>query len=158
VPIITCRVPLLAVLAALSACTAPPIERQPVPITPPKDVAGAAVIRREVPERPAPSTSPPPSLASAAPALPAPPIEVPANVQYVCVVDTGGHRQQTTIEFLPKIAALCRKHPEMGPCQYERDNCRRSGGRVYTANGVEITLATEAEYDKKVMRVRFKTN
>ncbi len=36
--------------------------------------------------------------------------------------------------------------------------CRRSGGRVFTANNVEITLATEAEYDKKVLRVRFKAN
>ena len=46
----------------------------------------------------------------------------------------------------------------MGPCQYERDMCRRIGGRVYTPDGVEITLQTEAEYDKKVMRVRFKAN
>jgi len=46
----------------------------------------------------------------------------------------------------------------MGPCQYERDVCRRSGGRVYAAGGVEITQATEAEYDKKVLRVRFKAN
>jgi hypothetical protein len=36
--------------------------------------------------------------------------------------------------------------------------CRRSGGRVYAGGGVEITLQTEAEYDKKVMRVRFKAN
>ena len=26
------------------------------------------------------------------------------------------------------------------------------------ANGVEITMATEAQYDKKVMRVRFRSN
>ena len=36
--------------------------------------------------------------------------------------------------------------------------CRRSGGRVYAANGVEITKDTEAEYDRKVMRVRFKAS
>jgi hypothetical protein len=36
--------------------------------------------------------------------------------------------------------------------------CRRSGGRVYAAGGVEITMQTEAEYDKKVTRVRFKAN
>ena len=46
----------------------------------------------------------------------------------------------------------------MGPCQYERNVCRQAGGRVYAANGVEITMQTEAEYDKKVMRVRFKSN
>ena len=53
---------------------------------------------------------------------------------------------------------MCRRHPEMGPCQYERDLCRKSGGRVYASDGAEITLATEAEYDRKVMRVRFKAN
>ena len=29
---------------------------------------------------------------------------------------------------------------------------------MYAADGTEITMATEAEYDKKVMRVRFKSN
>ena len=53
---------------------------------------------------------------------------------------------------------MCRRHPEMGPCQYERELCRKSGGRVYAADGTEITLATEAEYDRKVMRVRFRAN
>ena len=88
----------------------------------------------------------------------APKIVVPPNTQYVCVIDTKNKQQQTAIEFAPKVAALCRKHPEMGPCQYERNNCRASGGRVFAADGVEITMATEAEYDKKVMRVRFRAN
>ena len=35
-----------------------------------------------------------------------------------------------------------------------RNACRRSGGRVYAADGSEVTQADEAEYDKKVMRVR----
>ena len=48
--------------------------------------------------------------------------------------------------------------PYTGPCQYQRNVCRRDGGRVYAANGVEITMATEAEYDRKVMRVRLKSN
>jgi hypothetical protein len=46
----------------------------------------------------------------------------------------------------------------MGPCQYERNNCRARGGRVFAAGGIEITMATEAEYDKKVMRTRFRAN
>ena len=83
---------------------------------------------------------------------------VPPNTQYVCVSETNGVRKQTSIEFSPKVAALCRKHPEMGPCKYERDVCRRSNGRVYTGTGVEITQQTEAEYDKRVMRVVFKSN
>jgi len=52
------------------------------------------------------------------------------------------------------VAALCRRHPEMGPCQYARNACRSDGGRVYAADGSEITQADESEYDKKVMRVR----
>jgi len=67
-------------------------------------------------------------------------------------------RQTTAIEFAPKVGDLCTRNPEMGPCQYERNICRKGGGRVYAANGAEITMATEAEYDKKVMRVRFKSN
>jgi hypothetical protein len=46
----------------------------------------------------------------------------------------------------------------MGPCQYERNVCRAAGGRVYAANGEEITMRTEAEYDRKVLRVRFRAN
>ena len=46
----------------------------------------------------------------------------------------------------------------MGPCQYERNACRRAGGRVYADDWTEITMATEAEYDKRVRRVQFKAN
>jgi len=42
----------------------------------------------------------------------------------------------------------------MGPCQSARNACRSNGGRVYAADGSEITRADEAEYDKKVTRVR----
>jgi hypothetical protein len=44
----------------------------------------------------------------------------------------------------------------MGVCQYEREACRRDGGRVFDARGVEITKQIEAEYDRKVMRTRFR--
>jgi hypothetical protein len=108
------------------------------------------VVRREITE-PAP-----PAVASAA--RPAVPINAPPGIQYVCIAESGGQRQQTSIEFTPKVRELCTKHPEMAPCQYERNVCRRSGGRVFEANGTEITMQTEAEYDKKVMRVRFKSN
>jgi hypothetical protein len=91
-------------------------------------------------------------------ASPARPVAVPVGSIYVCVSDTGGVRQQTAIEFPPKVGAMCAKHPEMGPCQYEREICRHGGGRVYAAGGIEITRQTEADYDKKVMRVRFKAN
>jgi len=82
------------------------------------------------------------------------PIVVPPDKLYVCVTDTNGVRIQAPIEFTPNVFTLCAKHPEMGPCQYARNECRRGGGRVFAADGVEITLKIEAEYDKRVMRVR----
>ena len=126
-------------------------------MTPPGDAKGAAVVRRPVPAGTAPPTT---SVARIAPTLPpaAPEVVVPAGSIYVCVTETGGVRQQTAIEFAPKVGKLCAKHPEMGPCQYEREVCRRGGGRVYAVGGVEITPKTEAEYDKKVLRVRLKAN
>ena len=138
-----------------AACTSPAPE--PVPITKQGDAAGAAVVRRPIAEPAPPAVA---SIERPQSALPstAAPIVVPAGVQYVCISESGGQRQQTAIEFAPKIRELCTKHPEMAPCQYERNVCRRSGGRVFEANGTEITMQTEAEYDKKVMRVRFKSN
>ncbi|HEX4884900.1 MAG TPA: hypothetical protein VFX05_12225, partial [Casimicrobiaceae bacterium] len=97
-------------------------------------------------------------VASAAPSRTPTPlagIVVPDDAIYVCVSERGGERMQTVIAFAPKVHALCGRHPEMGPCQYERNVCRASGGRVFAANGQEITMATEAEYDRKVRRVRF---
>jgi hypothetical protein len=147
--------PLLLTLA-LAGCA----QRESVPATGPQDAA-PAVVRKQV-EPPAPQAEPPlasaaPSRAPAAPASVPPPtaVVVPPEAIYVCVTDRDGRRNQTVIEFAPKVHALCRKHPEMGPCQYERNVCRASGGRVYAASGQEITLATEAEYDKRVRRVRF---
>ncbi|MEP7327895.1 MAG: hypothetical protein ABI777_01695 [Betaproteobacteria bacterium] len=142
----------------VTACSGP---KEPVLLTPPQDAASSAVVREALP-----SIATPPILV-APPVTPGmvPPtagalasVTVPDGVQYVCVADREGIREQTTIEFMPKVASLCRRHPEMGPCQFERNMCRRSGGRVFAANGVEITLQTEAEYDKKVMRVRFQAN
>jgi hypothetical protein len=85
-----------------------------------------------------------------------PPLAIPAGAVYVCVVGYGDQRSVTAIEFSPKVAALCAENPEMGPCQYEREVCRRNSGRVFAADGKEITKATEAAYDRKVMRVRLR--
>jgi hypothetical protein len=142
---------ILTTAALLAACSPAPTATTPLPITPPGDVAGAAVVRKTIPE-----PAPPPGPAAAKVA--APDIVIPPGAIYVCVSEAAGVRQTTAIEFAPKVGALCAKDPEMGPCQYERNVCRKSGGRVYAANGVEITMATEAEYDKKVMRVRLKSN
>jgi hypothetical protein len=77
---------------------------------------------------------------------------------YICVMNTGGESRQTAIELSPQVADVCRKAPEMSPCQYEREACRRHGGRVFAPDGTEITRATEAEYDKRVLRIRMKSN
>jgi hypothetical protein len=147
-----------AILAALILLLAAGCAREgakaPLPVTPPEDRANAPVVRRPLPEIPIPTPAEPP------PGIPAPEVAIvlPPNAQYVCVTEAAGQRQQMVIEFSPKVAPMCAKHPEMGPCQYERDACRRSGGRVFAAGGKEITLATEAEYDRKVMRIRLKSN
>ena len=79
---------------------------------------------------------------------------IPPGAVYVCATGSGKDRTIATIELDEKVAALCRRHTEMGPCQVARNACRRSGGRVYAADGSEVTAADEAEYDKKVMRLR----
>lgn len=79
---------------------------------------------------------------------------IPTGAVYVCVTGIGKDRRIATIELDEKVAALCRRHTEMGPCQNARNACRRSGGRVYAPDGSEITQADETEYDKKVLRLR----
>lgn len=142
--------PLLVGMAAAAGCTSPPPE--PLPISKPGDAAGSAVVRHPIAE---PSS---PTAASTEQPKSGLPIVIPPGVQYICVSEAGGQRRQTVIEFAPKVRDLCTNHPEMAPCQYERNACRRSGGRVFEANGTEITMQTEAEYDKKVTRVRLKSN
>ena len=108
--------------------------------------APAGATRPALPSDKSPSTPPP--LA----------VDVADGTLYVCVVERDGRAAQSAIEFEPRVADLCRRHPEMGPCQYERNQCRARGGRVFATNRVEITMQTEAEYDKKVMRTRLRAN
>jgi len=79
---------------------------------------------------------------------------IPTGAVYVCAAGNGKDRTIAAIQLEEKVAAICRRHTEMGPCQNARNVCRRSGGRVYAADGSEVTQADEAEYDKKVMRLR----
>ena len=140
----------IAGAALLAACTSSP---GPAPIVPKAGEPTPPVVRRPVPEGPAPTATAP-----TVPVAPEPPIVIPPGGVYACVTGYGDKRTVTAIEFVPKVAALCAKHPEMGPCQYERQGCRRNGGRVFGADGKEITLLTEAEYDRKVMRLRFRAD
>lgn len=140
-------------IAVLAGCATQP--REPLPITPPGEANAAAVVRRPLPE---PIIAPPAVTVGPPSAAVLPSIQVPPGLLYVCVTDVKGERKQVGIEFAPTVHKLCARHPEMGPCQYERNACRRSGGSVFAANGREITAATEAEYDKKVLRVRLRAN
>lgn len=139
----------------LAGCATEP--RKPVaqvPITPPAERATAPVVR--TPVEPVQIARAPEAAASAPADSIAAALPFAADVIYMCITQQGGQRKQTAIEFAPKVLALCRKHPEMGPCQYERNVCRSAGGRVFAADGSEITRATETEYDKRVLRVRFR--
>ena len=132
-------VTLLIVLAAAGCQQAPaPPPRtsaSPAPVAP----AGAPSARATAPA----------SAAKTAPALPA--LDFPAGPLYFCQSSSG----RQAIDYEPRVEQLCRRHPEMGPCQYERDACRAKGGRVFTARNEEVTAAVEAEYDRVVRRVRF---
>lgn len=143
----------IALAALASSCGSP--QREPVPITTPAEVAKAPVARTPVAP---PQVAAPPPGSAIAPAARLDPSTFPVGAIYVCASGAGAERKITAIAFDDKVGKLCRTHPEMGPCQYERNICRGSGGRVYAADGAEITMAMEAEYDKKVMRVRFKSN
>ena len=173
----------LAISVVLSGCALPGPDREPLVITPRSEVATSPVVREILPQPAPPATPLPETSPSVSPSLPtspspdtaaataqpraaapapaaAPPVAIPANVPpgtlYVCTATVNGQVQQTAIEYEPRVRQLCSKHPEMSVCQYEREACRASGGRVHTTAGVEITRQTEAEYDKKVMRVRFR--
>ena len=145
------RIAIAAVVLALVGCATAP----PPPLTPPQDIATAPVVRAPLAPTPVPAPAPDADKAAAAPFGP---VVVPANTLYVCVIDAQGVRQQTAIEFSPKVGALCRRHPEMSACKYERNACRRSGGRVFAANGIEITQLTELGYDKRVLRTVFRAD
>ena len=82
------------------------------------------------PPEPVPAPSPAPTPTPTPTPLPValPDMNLPPGPIYVC--DTAGAR--VPIELPANIESLCRRHPEMGPCQFERNACRTRGGRVYT--------------------------
>jgi hypothetical protein len=86
-----------------------------------------------------------------------PRIVVPAGVIYVCVTGSGSTVAQTAIEYVPHVDALCRKHPEMDHASTSATPAGARAGACCVGR-LEITMATEAVYDKKVRRVTFKAN
>jgi hypothetical protein len=129
---------LAALVLAVAGC-----QQAPAP-TPPAEVAAPAA----TPPAASPSA---PSAAVAKARVAVPSLEFLPGPLYFC--DSASGRKP--IDYEPRVEQLCRRHPEMGPCQYERDQCRAKGGRVFTARNEEVTPAVEAEYDRVVRRVRF---
>ena len=136
---------LLLGLAACQPATPPP--RAPAPAAAAKPAPAPAA-------KPASSPATATAAAAKAPAVALPSTALPPGPIYACEV--AGKR--TVIEFPENVENLCRRHPEMGPCQYERNVCRGNGGRVFTMLGEEVTPAVEAAYDEKVRRVRFQAD
>lgn len=135
----TRRIHALALALALAACQ----QAAPPPAAPAAKVAPPPVAQQPAPA--AVAKAPPPVLPS---------LDFAPGPLYYC--EAAGNR--TAIDYEPRVDKVCRRHPEMGPCQYERDQCRASGGRVFTARGEEVTKAVEAEYDRVVRRVRFQAD
>ncbi len=135
-------------LALTLACAALAAYQQAAP--PPTTTASAPATAALAP-------SPPMKIEPAIvvpPGVVLPSLDFPPGPLYVCESAAG----RKPIDYEPRVDKLCRRHPEMGPCQYEREACRASGGRVFTQKGEEVTMAVEAEYDRVVRRVRFQAD
>lgn len=76
------------------------------------------------------------------------------TTRYECVKGNTGSEKREAIVFPENSGRICARFPAMGPCQYERDACRATGGRVIRFDGAEITKDVEKEYDKQVQRFR----
>jgi len=137
------RPPAIVIAALVAAFTTAASRGDHPPPTPPAK-APPAVAKAAQPPLPKPPAPPPPPPPVALPAT-----DLPAGPIYFC----DKNAERTPIEFEPRVEELCRRHPEMGPCQYERNACRKAGGRVYTSKNEEVTLAVEARYDQRVQRV-----
>ncbi len=97
---------------------------------------------------PRPMTRDPKSVATTAALTP------DGATRYTCERGAPSAATRTAIELPEGTARICSRFPAMGPCQYERDACRASGGRVIRFDGVEITKDVELEYDRQVQRFR----
>lgn len=151
-PIRLSRLVAVAAGALLAACqpapapSPPPVAKAPAPPPAKAEAGPVAPAKRDL------AALAPAPLPGVRPALPS--TDLPPGPIYFC--ETAGGRNPMA---LPEgTESLCRRHPEMGPCKYERSACRARGGRVYTSKGEEVTAAVEAAYDQRVMRVRLQAD
>ncbi len=139
------RRPVATLTAALVATFALAACRAEAPTPPPQSKSAPAAAKATAPV----AAVAPPLPAVAPPTVALPATDLPAGPIYFC--DVGGVR--TPLALAPGVENLCRRHPEMSACQFERSACRATGGRVYTSKGEEVTPAVEARYDERVRRV-----
>jgi hypothetical protein len=147
-PACSIRILMVGCAVALSACQ---------PSSPPPEAPKAQAPAESAPAASAPAAPPVAITPDAAPPRPAvamPAADPPPGPLYYCEV--GGAR--VAVEYEARVDDLCRRHPQMGPCQHEREACRARGGSVFTARDEEVTPAVEAEYDRVVRRVRFQAD
>lgn len=157
-----------------SACTQAPIVKNEDPaVLQPRPVVVAPV----VPEVPPPTVSAMPAIPpkdaavgsvgsaggavapsrgqlSAVQIASVPSVTPEGTTRYECVKGNVGSETRVAVTFPEKSGRICARFPAMGPCQYEREACRASGGRVIRFDGAEITKDVEKEYDKQVQRFR----
>jgi hypothetical protein len=136
--------------------------------TPPSPAAPESAVAAPAPAPVVAAAAPAPVVAAApapAPAAPPPAVSYGPSPQSVATsaaltpsgqsryrCDRGG--SMTNIALPTGSEKICSRFPAMGPCQYERDQCRANGGRVIRFDGVEITKDVEHEYDRQVQRFR----
>lgn len=140
------------VLAACQAETPPPAPSSPAMVQAPQPAPASPVVAAAQPLAQGVIPVPPADALPSTdlPSTDLPSTDLPDGPIYFC--DSNGVREPMALE--PRVETLCRRHPEMGPCQYARNACRQGGGRVFTSKGEEVTLAVEKRYDERVARVR----
>jgi hypothetical protein len=116
----------------------------PAPKSEPQTASAPAPAPMEVPSAASRSQADPKMIATTSVLTPS------GKGRYECV--KGSTR--SSIGLPDGSERICSRFPAMGPCQYERDACRASGGRVIRFDGTEITKEVENEYDRQVQRFR----
>ena len=126
----------------------PPPSVSAMPAIPPKEPTATSVGSASGAVAPSRSQLSAAQIATVASVTPA------GTTRYECVKGNTGAETRAAIAFPENSGRICARFPAMGPCQYEREACRASGGRVIRFDGTEITKDVEKEYDKQVQRFR----
>ena len=135
------------VVAPVVPAVAPPTVSA-MPAIPPKDASVGSIGSAGGPVAPSRGQLSAVQIANVASVTPE------GTTRYECVKGKPGAETRVAITFPENSGRICARFPAMGPCQYQRDACRATGGRVIRFDGTEITKDVEKEYDKQVQRFR----